>query len=267
MYKFIFPVLLSLVSQLALSQPQQSPFGAMVQMAKVKTVMHVDTVAGKTRVLLTSVADDPRFVFFFVPGGDGTIDFSLNAEGVPVSGRPRNPAFMFAPEFLQKQVAWAIVAVPEKYGHAVSRPQRLDKEHIEAIAQAGQKIREAYPKARLVLIGHSNGGITAGMQAIQPKPVFDAIVFSAPNLQSLPFGWQPEQAKVPIMFITHKNDNCRGTQAYQTVRAAGDKFPVVVIESPSPGNSSECFMTPAPHFFTDVYGEYAEAILKWAASL
>ncbi len=25
--------------------------------------------------------------------------------------------------------------------------------------------------------------------------------------------------------------------------------------------------TPAPQFFTDAYGEYAEAILEWAASL
>jgi len=123
------------------------------------------------------------------------------------------------------------------------------------------------PKAKLVLIGHSNGAITAGMQATQDKPVFDFIVFSAPQLGPLPFGWRPEQAKVPVMFITHKHDDCRRSQAYETVRAAGRKFPVVVIESPSPGNRSECFVAPAPHFFSDTYGEYADAILKWASSL
>jgi predicted esterase len=267
MFRFIFPVLLGLVPQLALCQADRPPFAKLMEIAKVKTVIHADTVAGKTNVLLTSIDDNPKFVFVFAPGGDGTLEFSTNEAGLPITARPRNPAYFFATAFLEKQTAWAAVAVPENYGRAVSRAQRLDKEHIEAFTQAGQRIKDTYPKAKLVLIGHSNGAITAGMQAIQTQSVFDAIVFSAPQLGPLPFRWRPEQAKVPIMFITHKHDNCKGSEAYETVRAAGNRFPVVVIESLSPGSRSECFAVPAPHFFTDVYGEYAEAILKWASSL
>lgn len=62
--------------------------------------------------------------------------------------------------------------------------------------QVARRLREEYPKARHIFIGHSNGAITAGMLAIQ-----------------------------------------------------------------------ECFSAPAPHFFTNVYGEYTDAILKWALSL
>lgn len=266
MCKFIFPVLLGLIPQLALCQTELLPFSKLLKLAKVRTVIQTDTVAGKTNVLLTSVDDNPKVVFVFAPGGDGTLDVSTNEGGLPITSRPRNPAYLFATAFLEKQTAWTAIAVPEKYGRAISRVQRLDKEHIEAFAQAGRGIKEIYPNAKLVLIGHSNGAITAGMQAIQAKPVFDAIVFSAPQLGPLPFGWAPEQAKVPIMFITHKDDDCKGSQAYETVRAAGTKFPVVVINSPSPGNRSECFAVPAPHFFTDTYEEYAEAILKWAIS-
>jgi hypothetical protein len=40
-----------------------------------------------------------------------------------------------------------------------------------------------------------------------------------------------------------------------------------VIKTPSPGNHQECFAAPAPHFFTEVYGEYTDAIIKWARSL
>lgn len=267
MHRWAVAVLLGSILQLAQGQTSTSPFASMIDLAKAKSVIEVDTVAGKTKVLLTSGDEDPRFVFVFAPGGEGTVDFSANSAGEPISSRHRNPAFMFAPEFLKRRAAWAIVAVPENYGFAVSETQRLEKQHLEAVAQAGQRIKEAYPRAKLVLIGHSNGGITAGMQAVQPKPVFDAIVMSAPNVEALRFGWKPEQARVPVMFITHKNDNCKSTAAYKVVNMAGSKFPVVVLESPSPGSWTECRNTPAPHFFSDVYGEYADAILQWAARL
>ncbi len=45
-----------------------------------------------------------------------------------------------------------------------------------------RKLREEFPKAKHILIGHSNGGITAGMLAVQAKPTYDGFVFSAPNL-------------------------------------------------------------------------------------
>lgn len=267
MLRFILAALIGLGPQLALSQENQSPFTTMMGLAKVKSIIQVDTVAGITKMLLSSSVEDPRFVFVFAPGGEGAVDFSANPDGLPISSRPRNPAFTFALEFLKRQVAWAIIAVPENYGATVSPQQRLDKQHIDAVAHAGQRIREAYPKAKLILIGHSNGGVTAGMQAIQSKPAFDAIVMSAPNLEWLQNVWKPEQARVPIMFITHKHDNCKSTAAFKTVYMAGDKFPIVVIESPSSGSWNECRTPPAPHFFTDVYGEYADAILKWAAAL
>ena len=244
----------------------QSPFASMMELATASSVIEVDTVAGKTRVLLASGEDAPRVLVVFAPGGQGGVDFSADAAGRPVSARPRNPAFMFAPEFLKRRAAWAILAVPESFGAEISETQRLDGKHIEAVAQVAQRLRAAHPTARLVLIGHSNGGITAAMQAIQTKPAFDAIVLSAPNLRWLPFRWQA-QTRVPVLFITHKSDECPSTAAWKTVSAAGDRHPVVVIERPSPGPRAECFATPAPHFFSDAYGEYAEAILRWAATL
>ena len=265
MRRFLLVVLLGFIPQLALSQADPPPFTKMMALANVKKVIQVDTPAGVTPVLLTSGTEDPKFVFVFAPGGDGTIDFGTNAEGVPISRLPRNPAFFFALEFLKKQAAWAIIAVPKNYGDKVSTKQRLDKEHVEAVRQVGLRIRDAYPKGKIILIGHSNGGITAGIQALRPNPAFDAVVMSAPNLDELPF-WKPEQVRVPLLFITHKDDNCKATSADKTIRAAGDRFPVVVIQDPSPGNSWECFKTPSPHFFSHAYGPYSDAILKWAAS-
>jgi hypothetical protein len=255
------------VSPPALGQVSLSPFAAMMEAAKTKSVIDVDTSAGKTRVLLASAVEDPRFVFVFAPGGEGAVDFSAGADGKPTSAKSRNPSFLFAPEFLRKQAAWAIIALPEDYGQAIQPAQRLDTRHIEAISRVGRRVRETFPRAKLVLIGHSNGGISAGLQAIQPKPAFDAVVMSAPNLAWLPRGWNPDQAHVPMLFITHKSDQCKSTAAYRTIAMAGDKYPVAVIDSAAPGSWSECNNAPAPHFFSGAYGEYADAILKWAAAL
>lgn len=273
MYKMLISLLLILNTQFVLGQTDRPAFHILMETAKIKKVLQVDTVAGKTNVLLTAIADNPAFVFVFAPGGDGTLAIETNADGTPFTKRVRNPAYFFAPGFLEKQAVWAAIDVPESFGSVVSRDQRQQPQHTEAITQVAQKLREAYPKAKHILIGHSNGGITAGMQATQPKPAFDGIVFSAPNLADFPIRWEPGQAKVPIMFITHEHDDC-GIQygrripiSTLTIRAAGDRFPLTVIKSPSPGNRQECFVAPAPHFFTNVFGEYTEAIMKWAMSL
>lgn len=266
MRRFVLVVLLGLIPQIALSQADPPPFTKMMELSKVKKVIEVDTPAGVTRVLLTSRSEGPRFVFVFAPGGDGSVDFDTNAEGVMISRLPRNPAFFFALEFLKKQAAWAIIGVSKNYGDTVSIKQRSDKGHVEAVAQVGLRMRDAYPKSKIILIGHSNGGITAGIQALRLNPAFDAVVMSAPNLDGLP-SWKPEQVRIPLLFITHKDDNCKATAADKTIRAAGDRFPVVVIQDPSQGDSKECFKTPAPHFFSYAYGPYSDAILKWAASL
>lgn len=272
MRRWLILLLAALHAPLVFGQTERPAFHVLMEMAKVKKVIAVDTVAGKTNVLLTSNTDEPAFVFVFQPGGDGTLVMEAGENGVPFTKRVRNPAYFFAPGFLEKQAAWAAVDVPESFGIMVSRQQRQEQRHIEAMAQVARKLREEYPKAKHILIGHSNGGITAGMLAIQAAPVYDGFVFSAPNLSELPFSWNPRQARAPIMFITHQNDDC-GIQYKRlpistlTIRAAGKDFPLTVIKTPAPGNFQECFAAPAPHFFTNVFDEYTDAIMKWATSL
>ncbi|MEQ1774087.1 MAG: hypothetical protein ABL891_09945 [Burkholderiales bacterium] len=272
MYKLLISLLLILHTPFAIGQAERPAFHILMEAAKIKKVLQVDTVAGKTNVLLTTNTDNPAFVFAFAPGGDGTLAIEANADGIPFTKRVRNPMHFFATGFLERQAAWAAIDVPESFGIAVSRQQRQEEKHIEAIAQVARQLREVYPKAKLILIGQSNGGITAGMQAVQAKPAFDGFVFSAPNLADFPVRWEPGQAKAPIMFIVHEHDDCgvqfrKPTIAALTIRAAGNRFPLTVIKNPSPGNRQECFAAPSPHLFTDVYGEYAEAIIKWATSL
>ncbi len=270
MYKLLLLILLASVPRWAMGQAEP-PFRTLMNIAKIKKVMPVDTVAGNTNVLFTSISDNPGLIFIYAPGGDGHMAISTGENELPATKRPRNPAYFFAPAFLEKSAAWAAIDVPAMFASTTdvmaSRTLRTAQKHIDAMTQVGLKFREAFPKAKLILIGHSNGAVAAGMQAVQTKPPFDGIVFSAPQLGPLPFSWKPEQATVPIMFITHEDDSCKGSETYQTVRAAGSKFPITVIKSPSSGSPSECFMAPAPHFFTDTYAEYADVLLKWAASL
>ena len=240
-----------------------TPFNRLMELATVKQLLVINTVAGKTNVLLTSATENPELVIVHAMGGYGNPALT-EKDGLPNTKKPRNPMYLFGAAFLKKEVAWAAIDVPADFGVELRGNSRLTDKHIEAFAQAARKIRLAYPKAKLVLIGHSNGGITAGMQAVQPKPAFDGIVLASPNLGGLAPGWKPEQAKVPIMFITHEKDYCRLTSAYQTIRTAGNKFPITVIKSPASGPTSECENPPASHFFSGVEAEFADAVLRWA---
>ena len=80
----------------------------------------------------------------------------------------------------------AVMEVPENYGTAISRESRQDARHVDAITHALRRMREEFPKARHILVGHSNGGISAAMQSVLEKPPVDAIAFSAPNNSAFP---------------------------------------------------------------------------------
>lgn len=244
----------------------QSVLDELLEMAQVKSVLEINTPAGKTRAMVLAPVADPQFVFLYAAGGAGNVDIGTNFQGEPTSADAFSLAFRFGPAFLRKQAAWAVVGVPQNYGTTIAEQRRLEPDHVEAVALVARRIRQDFPKSKLILIGHSNGGVTAGMQAIQPAPAVDAVVMSAPNLKWLPFRWSA-RAQVPLLFITHKNDECPTTAAYLTVSAAGSKFPVAVIDSPSHGPRNECLRPPGPHFFSGTYTEYAEAVLRWALSL
>lgn len=146
--------------------------------------------------------------------------------------------------------------MPENYGTAISREARQDTRYVDAITHALRRMREESPKARHILVGHGNGGISAAMQSVLEKPPVDAIAFSAPDISAFPMRWGPDQARLPIKFIVHEDDHCGASPrspgiSTRTQHMAGRKYPLTVIKSPSLGAKSECFMSPAPHFFTN----------------
>jgi hypothetical protein len=216
--------------------------------------------------LLTSSTENPNMVIVHAMGGFGN-PFFTGKEGLPNTRFAGNPMYCLGAAFLEKKVAWAAIGVPADFGIELPPSSRLRQKHIEAFAQAARQIRFVYPKAKLVLIGHSNGAITAGMQSVQPEPAFDAVVLASPNLGGLASGWKPEQAKVPILFIAHNKDYCKATLWYDTTWTAGNRFPIIVIKSPALGPFSECWNAPAPHFFSGVQAEFADAVLMWANSI
>ena len=242
------------------------PFQQLMALASVKRLLVVDTVAGKTRVFFASSTVDPRLVVVHAMGGGGNPAFE-EKDGLPVTKRGGNPMYFFGVAFLKKKVAWAAVDVPAEFGSDLQTFDRLTDRHIESFAQAARQVRIAYPKARIILMGHSNGGITAAMQSVLSKPAFDGIVLASPNLKNMPYDWEPTQAKVPIMFITHEQDHCAATHSSQTILLAGKIFPVTVITTPSTGPDTECRYAPAPHFFSHVQEEMADAVIRWANQL
>jgi hypothetical protein len=244
---------------------EKPPFQRLMTLASFKRLLVVDTVAGKTKVLLTSSVENPGLVIVHAAGGDGNPTFTEN-DGIPGTQKGKNPMFLFGAVFLERKVAWAAVDVPADYGAALRKSDRMQDKHVKAFAQASQGVRLLYPKAKLVLMGHSNGGITAGMQSLELQPVFDGIVLASPNLVDLS-GWDPTRAKVPLMFITHEKDFCALTRSSETIKTAGGQFPIVVVKTPSRGPYTECRVAPAPHFFSDVQGELADAVIAWASKM
>lgn len=250
------------------SWAQGTAFSQLMNEARHRKVVQVSTPAGAMSVLELWGEQAPSLVYVFASGGEGNVHLAQDEQGVPFTRQGNHPAFVLGVPFLQRQVGWVVFDVPQSMGTSIARDARTKALHIDAVASLGAYLKAAHPATRFVLLGHSNGGISAGMQAVRDPTAFDAVVMSAPNTDSLPWGWKAAQSRVPIFFITHQHDDCRGTQAYKTVNTAksGDK-PLVVLRAEVKGERTECFKLPAPHFYTGAEDAFADAVVNWGRSL
>lgn len=247
---------------------QNTAFSQILKEAQHRQLRQVSTSAGDMPVLLLWGEQVPALAFVYASGGNGHVSLAQDEQGTPTTFQPNHPAFGLGVPFLQRQVGWVTFGLPQQIGHSISLDERAQTLHIDAVASLGSYLKATYPNTLFVLLGHSNGGVTAGMQAVRDQASFDAVVMSAPNLGGLPLRWKSAQSRIPMLFITHEEDDCRGTPAYKTVHAAksGDK-PLVLIRSVSMGDRTECFKRPAPHFYSGAEDAFADALVNWGRSL
>lgn len=223
------------------------------------------------RVFLISPATDPKGIFVFFPGGEGTL---VNTEGRPGYGS-------FTSLFSKEGFVTAIVDVPFDYAYGYGSggvgPFRASKEHTEDIRRVIDFVGQRWSKP-IFLIGHSAGTLSVAHlgSVLRDQHIGGLVLLAAVgtvgrsglvSLSSLPL----HDIIYPILFVHHKEDDCTSFQAvhgqlYRLTNSPRVNF----IEVLGGDQSRAVFCSPANPIRSPTHGlsgkerEVSQAITDWA---
>ncbi|MYN43584.1 hypothetical protein GTP23_00705 [Pseudoduganella sp. FT93W] len=159
----------------------------------------------------------PETVVLLIPGGDGDIGLGLQ-NGIAKAKDP----YLFSEKreaLLRGKVAVAVIDRPSDQ-EDMTQEFRTSPKHLEDMQAVVQELQRRYPGARLVLMAHSRGTVSAGQILQHLGDKFSAAVLfsglyraSGPGAPAAAAGpglsrldWT--QLKVPVLLVHHTKDSC-----------------------------------------------------------
>ena len=180
----------------------------------------LQTRPGVTQSVLLWEPHDPspETVILLIPGGSGNIGLTVK-DGHAQAERPH----LFSSQreaLLQAQFAVAVVDAPSDQ-EDMTQDFRMSAQHATDMQAVVHEIRTRFPKARLVLMGHSRGTVSVGHIAPYVSDQLSAIVLLSGLYQVSQASAQISSGgpglskvdlpalKLPILLVHHANDACQ----------------------------------------------------------
>jgi hypothetical protein len=145
---------------------------------------------------------------------------------------------------------------------------RAGPRYAEDLRGLVQEIEKAFGKLPLVLVGTSEGSVSAyyAARALGPdnvKVIFSSSLFdtssNSPGLASLDF----DDFKTPMLWVHHADDPCRWTAYWQAKRhAEKTRSPLITVRSSNAGRGNPC-QAFSQHGFVGVEEETVRAMKQW----
>jgi len=229
-------------------------------------VIRVQTPRGASvpYLLTRGEATSVQAVYVLLSGGYGEHLLSQRGTVVQVFNDLRLPARLR--ELLAVDGATALVDVASDR-NLLSDDYRISEAHTQDVAAVVADLRQRYPAARLVLLGHSNGTLSAAHAAARLGTQVDRVVlmgarlvahwFAGDALAKFDFG----QIKAPLLMVHHVGDACSVTP-YAAAKALGDRYPLISVNGPPSVDAGGC-TAQGTHGLSGREGAVAAAIRAW----
>lgn len=214
---------------------------------------------------------NPGAVVLLIPGGDGNIGLGLQKNGLAAAEEP----YLFANQreaLLQGNFAVAVIDAPSDQ-EDLTQEFRASPKHLTDVQAVVQEIERRYPGARLVVMAHSRGTVSAGqiLQKLGDK-VSAAVLFSGLYLASEPgtpaasagpglsrLNWA--SLKVPVLLVHHTRDSCPRSPF---AAAAATGLALLAVDGAADGGgASSCGNPASNHWFAGVGNAVGREVINW----
>ena len=216
----------------------------------------------------------PEIVIVLFPGAGGNVGLGLKG-GRAEAASP----YLFSRQrelFAQPQFAVAVIDTPSDR-RGMSEEFRQSTNHVTDMEQAVAELRRRFPDARLVLMGHSRGTVSAGYisRALEGK-VGATVLFSGRyHPTPRPSDAPPEAPggsglseldlgafKNPVLLVHHSKDACTATPFAQANQLSG-RIPIIKVDGVEEMTSGPPCGSGTNHWFVGLEKVTVEEVVKW----
>lgn len=209
--------------------------------AYAEEIIELQTRQGVTQPYLLSFENNQKYpaVALLFVGSEGYV--GLRERGIPKPGR--NFLLRTRSLFLKNGIATAVVDSPSDM-RGMTDVFRLSKEHANDVGAVVDDVNKRFPDAKIFLVGTSRGTISAASAGALRGERINGIVLTStlfvaakvgPGLSSFDF----RSIKVPLLFVHHRQDDCRQTP-YSSAHRLSSQFPLISVAGGDPPQSGPC---------------------------
>lgn len=215
----------------------------------------------------------PETVLLLFPGSGGNIGLAL-VDGRAEAAKP----YLFSrvrEAILRPQFAIVVVDAPSDHKD-MDQEFRMSTTHATDMAVVVREIRDRFPKARLVIMGHSRGSVSAGyISRALGDQVSAVVLFSglyqatqrSPQIPSPGLGLSElnlGSLRSPVLIVHHAKDACPAAP-FAPAQKLSVSLPMITVN----GNDETSPASPcgpgSNHLFIGFEKLVAEEVVKWLA--
>ena len=215
----------------------------------------------------------PEIVIVLFPGGSGNVGLGLK-DGRAEAERP----YLFSRQrelLAQPQFAVAVVDTPSDR-KGMSEEFRQSASHVTDMEHTVADLRRRFPDARLVLMGHSRGTVSAGyisraLEGVSATVLFSGRYHPTPRASDAPpeapggsglSGLDLGAFKGRMLLVHHAKDACTATPYAQAEQLSG-RVPLIKVDGVDEKQSGTPCTSGTNHWFVGLEKATGEEVVKW----
>lgn len=256
-------VVLLLLAAPVWAQTQPADAAAPAVVEELRT-LHPRSNVDLPYVLTRTAAGKPRTVLLLLSGGNGEHRLALRGSAIEIYNDQRFTALQRT-ALARADVAVALLDSSSDQSK-LDDGYRASDAHADNVRAVIEDLQGLYPGSRVVLIGHSNGSVSAAHLGVKLGKRLDGVIiingrlakhwWAGDGLSNFDFS----RISARLLFIHHHKDDCSVTP-YDAAAKLGERYPLITVEDPNTVKAGGCGL--GPHNMTGKEAAVVQAILDW----